>query len=413
MTDAAEAMLDKLPSVGLEDLRQINWADPGEQLEHFARIALSVFSEPSDSHMAFLIATFGAVRTLSLLLGVDSISALQEEFSLTADDEEFATKHQRAVQRYQPRISLQSVQNAIAITQANKARTLLPSDLSFPFGLHDLDNHAPWLLWSKGNLSEVSCESSVSIVGTRTASEYGRNCTRLFSEIAAQENFTVISGGALGCDAEAHTAAIEAGGNTVAFFAGGIDLLYPWQNQDLFQRIISHGLLISESPPGVAPTKWRFLRRNRLIAAASRATLVVEAGWRSGTQNTANAAAELGRDVAIVPGPIDYFGSQGSFRIFSSMPTSLVYDRESFLTFLGRDELPTEARVADFLGSLDLRCLDALTATPKSTLALAKESGMSEFETNMALASLELVGLAKRTSGGWRRDKPKVAKPDH
>ena len=413
MTDTAEAMLDKLPSVGIEDLRQINWADPGEQLEHFARIALSVFSEPSDSHMAFLIATFGAVRTLSLLLGVDSISALQEEFSLTADDEEFATKHQRAVQRYQPRISLRSVQNAIAITQANKARTLLPSDLSFPFGLHDLDNHAPWLLWSKGNLSEVSCESSVSIVGTRTASEYGRNCTRLFSEIAAQENFTVISGGALGCDAEAHTAAIEAGGNTVAFFAGGIDLLYPWQNQDLFQRIISHGLLISESPPGVAPTKWRFLRRNRLIAAASRATLVVEAGWRSGTQNTANAAAELGRDVAIVPGPIDYFGSQGSFRIFSSMPTTLVYDRESFLTFLGRDELPTEARVADFLGSLDLRCLDALTATPKSTLALAKESGMSEFETNMALASLELVGLAKRTSGGWRRDKPKVAKPDH
>lgn len=395
--------MTQLPAVNDKDLAQLSWLEPEDQLEHFARIALSVFAEPSDSHMGYMISIFGPVLSLNLVLQQIPINTIRELLPEQTDFEEFTTRHLRAMKRYQPRISLFDVQRTIEMTNAVKATTLVPQDLGFPNGLHDLDSHSPWLLWFRGQPLSLESYRAVSIVGTRTASDYGLSCTRMFAEFAAQENLKVISGGAVGCDAAAHEAALNAGGQTFAFLAGGIDQMYPWQNRQLFQKIMASGAVFSESPPGTMPTKWRFLRRNRLIAAASRATLVVEAGWRSGTKNTAEAAAELGRDVGVVPGPIDYFGSQGCYRILQEMPSTVVHDRESFLNLVGISKGDKDSTPKGFLGNLELRCLDALGPTGKGIYQIARETGMSEFETNIAISSLELLGYARRCNSGWRR----------
>ena len=130
------------------------------------------------------------------------------------------------------------------------------------------------------------------------------------AELAAS-GVTIVSGAAYGIDGMAHRAALNAGGVTVAMLAGGVDRAYPAGHTELLARIAAHGVVASEVPCGSAPTKWRFLQRNRSISALAQATVVVEAGWRSGSLNTAGHAAALGRPLGAVPGPITSTTSTG------------------------------------------------------------------------------------------------------
>ena len=140
----------------------------------------------------------------------------------------------------------------------------------------------------------------------------------------SDRGFVIVSGGAYGIDAAAHRATLASGGVTVAFLAGGADRLYPAGNSELLRRIASEGVVAAELPPGSAPTRWRFLMRNRLIAAAASATVVVEAGHRSGSLNTAGHAAHMGRPLGAVPGSVLSPASAGCHRLIREYAATCV-----------------------------------------------------------------------------------------
>lgn len=198
------------------------------------------------------------------------------------------------------------------ITRAAKsgARYLLDHDPDYPERLRDLE-HPPVVLWVIGEPPPAGTPA-ISIVGTRECTSYGERVTRSLANAFARCRAVVVSGMARGIDASAHLAAMESGGRTIAVLGTGVDVPYPAGHRALHRRISGNGAVISEVPPGGTAIKGCFPRRNRIIAALGGATIVVEAGVKSGALNTADWADALGRKVGIVPGPIDSPASLGS-----------------------------------------------------------------------------------------------------
>lgn len=175
---------------------------------------------------------------------------------------------------------------------------------------------------------------ALAVVGARKATPYGRGCARRFARLAASRGICIVSGGARGCDAEAHRAALDAGGTTVAFLGGGCDRIYPPENRSLFQRIIdAGGAVVSEREWGFPPVPYAFRARNRLIAGLAEATLIVEAGLPSGTFSTADEALAVGSDVLAVPGAITSASSRGANRLIAQGAVPIV-DDDTFLDAL-------------------------------------------------------------------------------
>ena len=200
--------------------------------------------------------------------------------------------------------------------------------VGYPVELEDLSN-PPEMLYVLGD-PEALASSGLAVIGSRRATPYGKSCARRFSSNAASRGVTIISGGAKGCDSAAHEAALDAGGRTVVFLGGGCNWIYPAANAPLFQRVIDNGgAVVSEYPWDFQPKRWTFRARNRLIAALSRAVLIVEAGLPSGTFTTADDALELGRDILVVPGAITSEASRGSNRLLCQGAYPVV-DDESF-----------------------------------------------------------------------------------
>src|SRR5699024_9975788 len=191
----------------------------------------------------------------------------------------------------------------------------------------DLESTEPIGLWSLGEADVPEVDQIVGLVGSREATSYGNQATRMLAQEARKMGLTVLSGGAYGIDAQAHHQALEAtepGVATIAVLAGGLDRLYPAGNVGLLRNIAQEGLLITEMPPGMRPNRYRFLNRNRVIAALGHTTIVVEARYRSGALNTANHAHELGRTVGAVPGPFNVPSSAGCHRLIKETPTLLI-----------------------------------------------------------------------------------------
>ena len=192
----------------------------------------------------------------------------------------------------------------------------------------DSAERPPEVLYVLGD--PAALQPGLAVVGARRATPYGIGCARRFAGAAAERGIAIISGGARGCDATAHEAALAAGAPTVAFLGGGIDEPYPRQNLGLFQRIVDGGgALASENPWDYAPLPYTFRERNRLIAGLAQATLIVEAGLPSGTFSTADAALAAGRDVLVVPGAITSPSSRGANRLVYQGATPIV-DDEAF-----------------------------------------------------------------------------------
>ncbi len=209
----------------------------------------------------------------------------------------------------------------------------------------------------------------------------------------------MFSGGAYGIDGTAHRAALRAGGRTAAVLAGGVDRPYPSGHAQLFERIVASGALVSEVPCGTAPTKWRFLARNRVISALARATVVVEAGGRSGSLNTAGHAAELGRPLGAVPGPITSTTSAGCHRLLRDYDARCITSVADVRELLGVDRAgpPIMQEDPDLV-----RLADALNArAARSRSELAQRSGLSEDRVEALLGILELDGGARRSAHGW------------
>jgi DNA processing protein len=202
----------------------------------------------------------------------------------------------------------------------------------------------------------------------------------------------------------AHRAALASHGLTVAFLAGGVDRFYPSGHDALLERIVQSGAVISELPCGSPPTKWRFLQRNRLIAASSLATVVLEAGWRSGSLNTARHALDLDRPLGAVPGPVTSAASAGCHKLLRDGYAMCVTGPDEMAELAPLGELTIPPLSADRPDPDATRVLDALSTTaPRSTPDIAARSGMSIGHVQSVLGRLELQGVVRDSDRGWRR----------
>ena len=252
--------------------------------------------------------------------GIQAIADFKEKGALSLWPELVPGEYKSQIPDLIERISLRLPhRNEIAVIERAirwNARPVFPDDAPGLFEkLNDLSPHQPYLLWLAGDISFLESES-VAVVGSRRPSEVGLTNTK---KIVERVNLPVISGGALGIDSAAHRAALDLGIKTAAFMAGGLDRAYPQVNWDLFHQIVQMGgAMISELACTTAPTGFRFLQRNRLIAAATNSTYVVEAGFRSGSKNTASHARQLGRGVYAVAGPIGFAPAAGCNHLIAS-----------------------------------------------------------------------------------------------
>ncbi|MGI8678571.1 MAG: DNA-processing protein DprA [Jatrophihabitans sp.] len=279
----------------------------------------------------------------------------------------------------------------------------------------------PLALWAKGPLdaAELSVRS-VGIVGARAATEYGCMVAREFASALARMGFVVVSGGAYGVDAAAHFGALSGGGKTVAVSAGGLDRAYPSGHITLFGRIAESGLLLSESPPGSAPARRRFLTRNRLIAALSTGTILVEAASRSGALNTINHATKLDRQTMAVPGPVTSRMSRGCHDVLAreTNRATLVTCMQDVVELIGSSSdvnaptrsvavgAPADDALRSRLDGVDegsRRIFDGFPSTgsvsPDELIVL---TGASLGDVLGALPTLELARLIEQSSDGFR-----------
>jgi len=213
-------------------------------------------------------------------------------------------------------------ENEFTRISAAGAYLLTPEDLDWPIRVDDLES-PPIALIVKGR-RDLFSNPSLAIVGTRNPTPYG---TRIAGDFAAgfvDREWDIVSGGAYGIDSAAHRGALAAEGRTIAVIASGIDTPYPSGNSRLFDEICENGAIISEVVPGVPALPHRFLTRNRIIAALSQSTLVVEAAFRSGSLRTARDAAQLLRPVMAIPGPINSPSSEGCHRLIGERAAELV-----------------------------------------------------------------------------------------
>jgi DNA processing protein len=223
----------------------------------------------------------------------------------------------------------------------------------------------------------------------------------------AEHDVTVVSGGAYGIDGAAHRAALTCEGITVAVLAGGLDVPYPAGHSALLHRIGQHGLLFTEYPPGVSPARYRFLTRNRLVAAVAGAAVVVEAGLRSGAANTAAWARALGRVVAAVPGPVTSSASAGCHALLRN-GAELVTRAEDIVELVGRmgelaPEEPRPSTLFDGLSDAERLVYEALPGRGAATIdEIAVASGLVPEKVLGPLAMLEVAGLAERQESRWR-----------
>jgi DNA processing protein len=260
-------------------------------------------------------------------------------------------------------------------------------DGNYPPPLLELHDPPP-CLFCIGDLSLLSAPSAA-IVGTRRATPYGERVTRDLAGSLARAGIVIVSGLARGVDAIAHRATLEAQGSTVAVLGTGVDVVYPLAHRSLQAEIARSGLLVSEEPPGSRATTSAFPKRNRIIAALTRATIIVEAPLRSGALITADHATDLHRTVAAVPGPVDSPQSAGSNLLLRD-GANVIASVDDALTIMGvsvRNTSPPEPRTA-----AERRILDALALGPTDIDSLAAISCLPTRECLAAVTPLELRG---------------------
>jgi len=255
---------------------------------------------------------------------------------------------------------------------------------------------------------DEALDRSVAVVGARAATGYGAQIARQIGYGLAERDWTVVSGGAFGIDAYAHRGALAGGGCTVAVLACGVDRAYPASHASLFERVVETGLLVSEWPPGAEPFRHRFLIRNRVIAAITRGTVVVEAGARSGALQTLRRAGQLGRCRLVVPGPVTSAMSVGCHEQLRDPEVRLVTGVPHILEEVGRigTDLAPPARgpeqPRDRLEPSEQRLLEALLIRkPLSSEEVAVRAGVAAGIARRVLPGLVARGFARRKEHGF------------
>ena len=365
------------------------------------RMALSLVAEPGDPRMTELLQTHEPGRVLEAVCAGKRLTG--------------ASIPQAWVERGH---ELERTIESVRVRAARDAsRWVVPGDTDWPDQLADLD-HVPPLqgatgqplgLWvrGKGDLAELTARS-VAVVGARDCTTYGAECAFDVAADTTDAGFTVISGAAFGIDGSAHRGALAMLRPTVAVLACGVDVEYPKAHAALLAHIADDGLIVSEQAPGEAPLKNRFLSRNRLIAALSLGTVVIEAESRSGSLNTLNWADQLGRVSMALPGPVTSTKSAGAHAALRSGQAVLVTsgaDVVEELSGLGAaapEPEPLPLTEFDLLPEPARRTLDGLDwASPRSVSQIASASRLSTRQVGQALVVLERRGFAGRLDSGW------------
>jgi DNA processing protein len=366
--------------------------------ERVARAALSRLSEPGDVRLSTLVDQLGAAKVYDLLRNEEDIAGVYTDVA-------------NRLRGLDPEQELERA--------ADKGiRFICPGDDEWPLVLGDLSRAepvqgrggAPLGLWVKGPLRLAdACKRSAAVVGSRSATTYG---AQVASDIAAHlsDNDTcVISGAAFGIDQAAHRGALASKGPTVAVLACGVDRAYPSAHRTLLEYIADVGAVVSELPPGCAPTRLRFLARNRVIAALAQGTVVVEAAARSGALNTANWSLRLNRTLMGVPGPVTSAPSEGVHHLIRTRDAALVTSGADVLELLSpvgsfmTTDVRGPVRRRDRLNEREQRILDAVPAmTPASAESIARTAGLSTVEVRDVLGSLRQKGHVATSGSRWR-----------
>lgn len=386
--------------------------------ERISRAALARLMEPQDTAGLALIRVCGAVDALRVATGqLEPGPGLEREMTGVLADSGSASSWAglaASLKRWRPRISDLAPERDLATLARFGGRLLIPSDELWPEQLAGLGIQEPICLWWRGPEQPLpGADRCVALVGSRDSTSYGASVTGDMAYSLAQRGFTVVSGGAYGIDAHAHRAALAGSAGpvpTIAVMAGGVDRFYPSGNEDLLRAVCNQGALIAEVPPGSAPTRYRFLQRNRLIAALAAVTVVVEARWRSGALNTAHHAESLGRAVGAVPGSVHSANSAGCHRLLREGGAVCVTDAAEVAELAAPSgaglpgDRQAEAEAHDGLTLEDLILLDALPLRSATSVEkLCSVAGLGRDSVRAGLGRLGLLGLAVSEGNGWKR----------
>jgi DNA processing protein len=388
-------------------------SDPDQQ--RLARAALTYLAEPGDRLLGALLS---ACEPGALVEGIKAGRVPEEALAVASRR---LAAIDRGMDHWRARLAEVPDERDLAAFDRDGIRLTCPGDPEWPTQLDVLGDMRPYALWLRGDADlRYSCLRSVSVVGARAATAYGSHVSAEISAALAGRGWTVLSGGAYGVDAAAHRGALAADGVTVAVLACGVDQPYPPGNHELFEAIAAQGVLASEWPPGRNPTRLRFLVRNRVIAALSRGTVVVEAAMRSGALNTARYARDLCRPLMAVPGPVTSEMSAGchwTMREWDAVCVTGASDVLEEVTAVGESELdvtggPVVARAE--LDPLTLRVLEAVPARGGAGPAtIAVTAGVDVDTAVGCLGSLAAGGFVQRGLRGWRlaSQVPRTAAP--
>jgi DNA processing protein len=404
-------------------------AEPGgtrPSTAKLARAALTYLAEPGDPALGALL---GICEPDEVLAAIKA-DMLPGTGPGCGDSPASRAALDRALGRWRARLPALPSDADIAAACRDGIRLICPGDPEWPGGLDQLGQTRPYALWLRGNADlRFSCQRSVSMVGSRAATGYGAHVAGEIAADLGERGWVIVSGGAYGVDAAAHRGALAAQGITIAVLACGVDYPYPAGHAELFAGIAAQGLVISEWPPGRRPARMRFLVRNRAIAALTCGTVIVEAGERSGALNTARHAADLGKPLMAVPGPVTSAQSAGCHRIIREWSASCVTCAADIIELLsplsfadalapaaGRGATTSSGRGSpgpdsgpsrDDLDADSARVLDAFPARGAAgTSTIAVEAGVDLDTLLRCLGVLTGYGFIERSDGGWRLRKP-------
>jgi DNA processing protein len=365
--------------------------------DRLARVALSRLTEPGEPKIASLVAQLGAPKLRELL---------SDPGQETPEARDVASR-------------LRGLDAVAELERAERLglRYVVPGDDEWPSQLDDLmraelvDHRGgpPLGLWVKGPTRLDRLRRAVAVVGARSATTYGTEVAASIAGALVRAGHPVVSGAAFGIDQAAHRGALAVAGANVAVLACGADRAYPTAHRDLLDHLGRTSAVIAEVPAGCAPTRGRFLSRNRLIAALTHGTVVVEAAARSGALNTAGWATRLNRHLMGVPGPVTSAQSQGVHELIRTGAASLVTSGDEVLEIVGEagTHLATAPRAPsrprDRVPPRDARVLAAVPlARPAPVDSIATTAGMALLDVQAALRRLARDGLVELMPQGWR-----------
>jgi len=366
-------------------MRAATWLED----ERLASIALACIAEPLDPWVGRMFASSGAIST------IDHIRSGTSRVS-----------HRQGLQA---RLHALNLEAELAEVEKRNMRIVTRGDAEWPTQLEDLGERVPRALWVDGSANvRLAAASSVAIVGARSCTRYGAESAYELARRLTTDGVRVISGCAFGIDVAAHRGALGTGGITVCVLACGVDVPYPRAHEAILMQIAQQGALVSESPLRSGVRRQRFLSRNRIIAALSRATIVVEAAARSGSLSTAHEAEAINRVVGAVPGPITSEMSLGTHQLIRAGRAVLVTSAAEVGELISFDisRAPKEMQGDlwfEGLGDRERAVLDALPNRNAMSLdELVLATALSPWHILEALGSLEVAGRVHAEASGWR-----------